>query len=252
MKPSIQAGAYLVLLLTLPLSLLFGQPFCNENYTKKPKNSLDYQSRGNRCEGFYIPKLSSQQINIVSALFGRLVYALEEDEVVKIYREDNLVNLPVQVSAVGLPLRMYYRMDSEIGDKDTLFWDVKSVLLKEEINYRDIGIAGRVMKEGRSWIIPLKTEASISNLYSDEKLRIKFRANCHLENIKYRWYDMASSQPSKKWESIPEGVYWSGEPIVIVFPPDNKFPSKMVVEIVGDNLNGKEEVRMKSFILTHN
>ena len=228
---------------------LIGQEYCKGDFFIKPKLITDYQNRGNRCEGFYVPKFTTEEVNIVSVLYGRLVYELNKNEILKIFCPIKK-ELKVNISAISIPLRMYYRMDSEILAFDTLYWDLNPVILSKRIHHNYIGIIGKVSEEERIWITPLKTKALKSNLFNDDNLRLTFRSINPIKNVKYRWWNINDSKIKSEYKSLEKEVYWGGESIIISDPEFKSLPNKTVFELRYNKLNTNVENTIKIFLLT--
>jgi hypothetical protein len=97
-----------------------------------------YQQRGDRCEGLYVANVGAHSLTAKSFSFGKIRFDLEPAVVLQ-------VSVPgqkeaVNIRAVAIPPKTYYRMDAPLAAGKTMRWPVRDVLLRENLSDSRIGI----------------------------------------------------------------------------------------------------------------
>ena len=131
-----------IFLLVFPI--VFGESLyaqCDKSLKPVESYSIQYRPRSdNRCEGFYESAVSSGSLNIVGVTQGKFKFRRDPKEKLKV--SSPTVKNVVNVRAVGIPLKTYYRMDAQISPNGNLEWPVGDVLYPQELTYKKIGVFG--------------------------------------------------------------------------------------------------------------
>lgn len=137
----------LFVLLTLGLSSghfvdLSAQSNCDPSLLKMSTGPLGYQDRGDRCEGTYIKQVGSTTLFVASFTEFFEQYDVKSGKPLQI-EWDNLENKTgVQIRALGVKQKLYYRMDSfEPAAATSYSWST-NILASLNISKKDIGIIG--------------------------------------------------------------------------------------------------------------
>lgn len=127
--------------------------YCDDNLQPAETN-LGYQQLVDRCEGLYVEKKSSVNLQLASFTVFFEDYALDSDQPL-IIRWPQFGTGPVQLRASAIDPDFYYRMDTskDIGAK-SFQWD-KKFLNSFELKKKDIGVYGWVDHEGQHIFLPL-------------------------------------------------------------------------------------------------
>ena len=119
----------IVLIITFQ-ELLYAQ--CDKKLRSSESEKTGYRIRShNRCEGFYESDVSSGSLNIVSVTQGKFKFKLDSNEMITVSPIVN--NKTVNIRAVAIPLRTYYRMDAQLDPKTNIKWPVADVLYPKKL-----------------------------------------------------------------------------------------------------------------------
>src|SRR5687768_7177265 len=103
-------GALLVGAISIPPLLLAAPPACDPKLSPLKGSAHDYRPRRDRCEGMYDSLVSGQGLDVVSFTRGPLQFSLTRQTVLKV--EGATQHPPLNVRAVGISVKTYYRMDA--------------------------------------------------------------------------------------------------------------------------------------------
>lgn len=209
------------LLLSLFYQPAYSQP-CDPNIKEPVKNwKLRYRERGNRCEGFYKSTVSAPMIEVVGTTEGQFQFKLEKNEVLEVSSpivRDQIVN----VRAVGIPDKTYYRMDAQIEPEQTLTWPVAEVLYLEQLSYKKIGVFGWIEEETETIYIPLTITPTKIPGANDGNIRLYLRTSVNVKNVQWRAADatdgICPDLTQIDWDKAPQAKYQEGTPIEITLP----------------------------------
>jgi hypothetical protein len=115
---------------------------CDPYLKQRPTDPLGYRLRGDRCEGLYIAEVGSTALHIAS--FTRSV-----DDYDPAQREHLLLRWSapnpgaIQLQAMGLRPRLYYRMDTARASDPPVYRWPTNVLADLKITRKDLGIVAR-------------------------------------------------------------------------------------------------------------
>lgn len=192
---------------------------CDPNIKPSKNPQTGYQWRGNRCEGFFVSNIAGGDIQVINVTRGKLDYQLEEKEqiIVDCPNTSKLIN----IRAVAIPPRFFYRMDAKI-DKTAkqLLWDVKDVLYPAKVDAKQIGLFGWVRKDGEVFYIPVRIGSKLArsaNKTPDNAVWVYWRAADDVENVQWKYADIKTEKWSS-WNSMKQSRYDAGDPIKIMLP----------------------------------
>src|SRR6266498_4812982 len=97
-----------------------------------------YQKRGDRCEGLYVANVGAHSLAAMSFSLGKIRYEL--NPAVRLEVSAPGQTQPVNVRAVALPPKTYYRMDAALSAGARMVWPVRDVLLKASLSDSRIGV----------------------------------------------------------------------------------------------------------------
>lgn len=147
-------------------------------------SSSAYKNRGNRCEGLYVADVGSRSIDIVSFTSGSIRYDLNAKSPLKlsVVGRSPLVN----VRAVAITPKTYYRMDTFLQPGKTLIWPVTDVLLPEHLTDNRIGIFGWTGTEEGKTFVPVDVKSGAAPPASDHVMLVA-QTSFDADAIKWRW-----------------------------------------------------------------
>jgi len=152
-----------------------------------PSSSSAYKNRGNRCEGLYVADVSSKSIDIISFTSGSISYDLNSKLPLKVAVLSK--SSPVNVRAVAVTPKTYYRMDTFVLAGATLIWPVTDVLLPENLTDNRIGIFGWVGTESAKIFVPVRvvSGSSAPAVPSSDHVVLLAQTSFDADSIKWRW-----------------------------------------------------------------
>jgi hypothetical protein len=173
-----------------------------------------YQSRGNRCEGLYVSNVGSRSLAAMSFTLGRLRYDLASPAPIEVTAPGQ--TQPVNVRAVAIPLKTYYRMDATLAPHATLLWPLKDVLAPEGLTDNRIGIFGWRLTDEKETLVPLRVAAKGTATASQAPLLI-IQASFDAQKVKWRWGASRQGQCSElgAWQDAIQQPVSAGWPIAI-------------------------------------
>jgi hypothetical protein len=151
-----------------------------------PDSPSSYKKRGNRCEGLYVADVGAHNIDVVSFTSGDLNYdiASKVSLRVSVSSQSPLVN----VRAVAIPPRTYYRMDTVLRPGTAMVWPVSEVLLPEKLTDNRIGIFGWTGTENAKTFVPVRVAANNSGQPTrSAPVLLTVQPSFDAESIKWRW-----------------------------------------------------------------
>ena len=193
-----------IFIVFLNCSFTLAQAQCDTRVEPSENSTLRYQTRGNRCEGFYRSKVSAASLELIACTVGEFRFKNDKTELITL-------SLPsagkeaIQVRAQGIPINLYYRMDAELVAGKTLNWDVAPVLLKDERTTRayNIGLLAFQGTGTKQVFFPVAPQSKLlpkSNV--KDSLVLQFMGTARLASFKYQ-LDQAPLTPLKG--SFPDG-----------------------------------------------
>ena len=205
--------------LSISMPTVYAQQ-CDPKVQKKAVDNwkLQYRERENRCEGFYTSTVSSK-LDVVGVTEGRFHFALEKEEIMTL-SSSFVIDQPIQVRAVGIPSKTYYRMDARIDPEGTLVWPVADVLDVEKLPAKEVGVFGWIGTETEKVYVPLAVANTIEPVDNDGKIRFVVRPAIDVENVQWRVADVVDGACGQMgaWEKPRKSSYKKGQPITFILP----------------------------------
>lgn len=194
---------------------------CDPTITSVDNYQLGYRSREDRCEGFYRSEVGARSIEIVGLIKGNFGFKLDRKEVVEI-TSSVVTNSLINVRAVGIPIKTYYRMDAQITPSQKLVWPIGDVIYPQNLSSRKIGVFGWIEGQGHKTYVPISAEANLAPAVSDARIRLFVRTSVDVEVVKWRFSKVVNGDCVKfeKWNDTDshKSLYRTGEPIRITLP----------------------------------
>lgn len=189
------------------------EPQCDSLARLKGSKS-GYQSRGNRCEGLYVSNVGSRSLAALSFTLGKLKYDLASSAPLEVTAPGQTQQ--VNIRAVAIPLKTYYRMDATLAPRATLSWPLTDVLAPEGLTDTRIGIFGWRGNEESGTLVPLRVTAAGAKSTSQKPLLI-VRASFDAQKAKWRWATLRDGQCSAfgAWQDAIQRPVTAGWPIAI-------------------------------------
>lgn len=154
---------------------------------KATPDELGYRYRSNRCEGLYDSNVSSGgSLQVVSLLADDLNFTLSPRVVLEVAPASYL-QTPINVRAVPLPIKTYYRMDASVRAGGTLVWPVADVLYKVRLTPAKLGVYGWYGTESDMTFVPLRVMPSGSTAAAGQ-IVLGIRATVDINKaVSWRW-----------------------------------------------------------------
>lgn len=174
---------------------------------------VSYRFRANvpRCEGMYRSPVSGEQgMTLVSLTNGRVAYDTRRDK----YLEIGLPFEPTEktlIRAVGVPERLYYRLDVELGPGRRVFrLPLRDVVAAENILPEAFGVYGvRRLRAGQDAFLPVHAHPPGGE--SEAEIIAVIRPGADVSDVHWRRY--APAVPPTPWAPVvgasglvPEGM----------------------------------------------
>lgn len=148
---------------------------------------FSYQNRGNRCEGLYVADVGSRSVDVISFTFGRVTYDVRSKLPLRVSVSSKAPT--VNVRAVAIPPKTYYRMDTLLRPGVTLVWPTTDVLLPENLTDNRIGIFGWTGTEDAKTFVPVRVVMAGSPAAAPGPVPtlLSIQPSFDAEAIKWRW-----------------------------------------------------------------
>lgn len=231
----------LLLLLTINCHTIYSQ-VCDPEIRPVKGWELRYRERGNRCEGFYVAHPVGKFLEVVGVVAGRFHFTLDEEEVLNISSPVILDHL-IHVRAVGLPVKIYYRMDAQLEPRQVLIWPVRDVIYPQKLSDNEIGVFGWIGEETEQTYVPITIAPTIAPVENDGKIRLYLRSTGDvLEKAMWRSSDEVdggcSGLNESTWNNISISSEQPWEPFQITVPSSET--GILCVEIVAKSRRTRE------------
>ena len=246
----------LILLFGWP-ALSFGQAgkeFCDMALTPVEDKALAYEGRGgNRCEGLYTARVGGQ-FEVVSLLIGTLDYLWLEDTDLTV-SSPHVTASGVNIRAVALPEKTYYRMDSRLDPQGHLTWSTGEVLVRERLAAGDVGVFGWVAMERGREFVPVQVVRAGGTAEGNAPIHLGLRPSVDMENVSWRHARFVDgdcrewTQPEKVFSSRVDSISFSQGDLIPVVLPERRSAVECVEiysrEAGGDWLEKPFKLRMR-------
>ncbi len=152
-----------------------------------PGSPSSYKNRGNRCEGLYVADVGAHSIDVVSFTSGRLTYDIGSKMSLRVSASSQAP--AVNIRAVAIPPRTYYRMDTVLRSGLPLIWPVADVLLPEKLTDNRIGIFAWTGTENSKTFVPARVAPDKAGQRSPRlnPILLTIQLSFDAEAIKWRW-----------------------------------------------------------------
>ena len=117
-------------------------------------SQVGYQKRGDRCEGLYVANVGAHSLAATSFSLGKIRYELSSSVRLQVSAPGQ--TQPVNVRAVAIPPKTYYRMDATLPAGASMVWPVRDVLLPANLSDTRIGIFGWKGTENNKTLVPVR------------------------------------------------------------------------------------------------
>lgn len=225
---------------------------CDPYVTPIANWALQYRPRVNRCEGFYEAEIGASTLEIVGLTHGRFSYALEPGE--HVHLSCPLVNdVPVHVRAVGVPLRMYYRMDTNLEPTQSVAWPLDDVVWPQRIPSHDLGILAWLREDGDEGAakiyVPVLAATPDSPVEADDQINLCVRSAVDVEAIQWRIQEQCEgeAQGRSDWVVADRPVSLAGRSIRILLPLGDS--GRICVEVAARNRFTDEWLMLKLILI---
>jgi hypothetical protein len=173
-----------------------------------------YQDRGNRCEGLYVSKVGSRSLAAMSFTLGRVRYDLATAKAIEVTAPGQTQT--VNIRAVAIPLKTYYRLDATLAPGATMLWPLKDVLAPEGLTDSRIGVFGWRGAEDNRTLVPVRVKPEGASSASQAPLLI-IQASFDAQRVKWRSGPSRDGHcaASSAWQDAIERPVAAGWPIAI-------------------------------------
>jgi len=143
-----------------------------------------YQKRGDRCEGLYVANVGSHSLAAMSFSLGKIRYELSSAVRLQVSAPGQTES--VNIRAVAIPPKTYYRMDAALPAGTSMVWPVRDVLLPEKLGDSRIGIFAWKGSESAKTLIPVRVVAQ-EPAGSPGSPVLTVQASFDAQQVKWRW-----------------------------------------------------------------
>lgn len=171
------------------------------------------------CEGLYKQPISAQ-IEVVSVLVGGLLFDAAVDRKLEISVHDPAI-VPVEtlnVRAVSLPLRTYYRMDARLPKVGALTWPLDTVVKPQQMKQSEIGLFGWTGAGKDMLYVPLRVRGEGAEAPAAAAVVVGVRAHQTFDDLVWRITAERDDAEYGPWTRLDRRVR-RGERVEIELPP---------------------------------
>ena len=216
---------------------------CDPVLAPFPGSDLGYTSHGARCEGFYVSNVSSESLEVVSVLHGNLHFDWRPDVVMEV-SAPNYAQGAVNIRAVAIPLKTYYRMDGTVSPKESMRWPIGDVIFPGKLAAQRLGLFGWVGTKSNKTFVPLrvtqkdttKPAPAIENTY------LIVRSSVDVETVLWRHSTATGKRCSKfnDWQEYHDAPVNAGWPVTITLPNGSAQKGNLCLEIAAKERDNDE------------
>lgn len=187
---------------------------------KPVENALGYKVReaNVRCEGLYVSTVRAISLELVGAMSGA---PFDLNSGVVEIQGPALSDLPaalrrqINVRAVALPLKTYYRMDGLLDANSRLEWPVDEVVKRARLSPTDIALYGWLGTEFKPVFVPVRVATASARDQGYDAVRLLFRVSSDVESMYWR---LTEGGVSTKWDKMVDGAVRSGRTVTVELP----------------------------------
>jgi hypothetical protein len=143
-----------------------------------------YQKRGDRCEGLYVANVGSHSLAAMSFSLGKIRYELSSAIQLRVSAPGQ--TQPVNIRALAIPPKTYYRMDAPLPAGTSMSWPVKDVLLPERLSDSRIGIFAWKGSERAKILVPVRVVTHETTAAPGSPF-LTIQASFDAQQVKWRW-----------------------------------------------------------------
>lgn len=173
-----------------------------------------YQKRGDRCEGLYVANVGAHSLTAMSFSLGKIRFGL--NPAVKLQVSAPGQKDAVNIRAVAIPPKTYYRMDAGLPAGGTMVWPVRDVLMRENLSDSRIGIFGWKGPETAKTLVPLRVVPQDKPVTPGPPF-LTIEASFDAQVVKWRWAPAQKDgcQAFGPWQNAIEHPVTASWPIAI-------------------------------------
>jgi len=199
-----------------------GAPGCEDANIRPIQGSSGYRARSNdaRCEGFFESPVSVGGLEVVSFTVGNPEFDIQSEDSLAISAPYEGISAAqfVNIRAVALPLRTYYRMDTRLTSTRPMTWPVTPILRPWGLSSKRVGIFGWISRDDRPLFIPIRVgNGKGGSSASTRVLVLKLRSPAPLDRLLWRTGDDRGAKTP--WRSVTDSDVRSGETVTFRLPP---------------------------------
>jgi hypothetical protein len=173
------------------------------------------RSGDRRCEGFFSSPVSASGLEVVSVTFGPVDWEPEADRLyVGAPDLSPLGAQALQLRAVGLPPRLYYRLDATIASGGTLAWPVADVLAPGGLRPDSIGVYGWI--DGPLGRVFVPVVVSAADAAESATVVLTLRSFGAVDRL--LWREFAPDGQPTRWAPVTEGRLAAGANVAFDLP----------------------------------
>lgn len=221
---------------------------CDPVLTPFPGSDLGYASHGNRCEGFYVANVSSESLEVVSVLQGILLFDWKPDVVLQV-SAPNFTQGAVNVRAVAIPLKTYYRMDGTVAPLQSLQWPIEDVVFPGRLTAQRLGVYGWVGSKNDKTFVPLRItqKDSSKSIRSQENTYLTLRPSVDVDAVLWRYSTVKNNRCSRfvEWQEHNTAPVHAGWPVTITLPELSGKKGDLCLEIAAKEKNNDEWLKLQ-------
>ncbi len=242
-------GVAVVLLVLLMTAGESAGESCDRTLTPFPGSQLGYKALTNRCEGFYVSRVSSGSLEVVSLTRGRLDYEWRADVVLEV-TAPTAADRPVNIRAVAIPLKTYYRMDSELPSGGKLIWPLRDILHPGKLTADRIGVFGWTGDQGDKEFIPVRVRQIAPSEDRTDRERdgatLVVRSSVDVESFLWRRAERDSDRclAFGGWQKILQAPRHAGAPVVIQLPEGEPSAEGLCVEVAAQERQSDDWLKL--------
>lgn len=154
---------------------------------------------------------------MVGVTKGGFYFETREDEILEL--SSPLINdRPIYIRAVGVPLKVYYRMDAYLDAGQTLAWPMGDVVYLRKLSSKDICVFGWIGNETDKIYIPVAIASKLAPVTNDGKIRLYLRTSVDVKNVQWRVAVTCGGLREAPYKDAPKSSYRAGKSIQIILP----------------------------------
>ena len=182
----------------------------------------ELRARNQRCEGLYESPVHAIGLEVVSLLHGRLDFDPATARHLTVAVPDAAVigQNQVNVRAVALPLKTYYRMDARIPAGGSMLWPVHDILAPASLGPDRLGVFGWIGSESDKTFVPVSVVAEdAAGFAAGARVELGLRAPTDLESLVWR-VSATHAEDRPPWTDAVPGPVRAGQIMRLILPDD--------------------------------